>query len=103
MLPDLLDKDTWDRIRKWAADTASDGCTGVADFRVDCCFLHDYMYVTGTDFSGNPVTKKQADECFRKCIQARSPLGRLSPMSWIRWAGVSLFGRGIWAKNQKSV
>ena len=72
---------------------SSDGCTGVSDFYRDCCVIHDLAYRGGIDPWGQPITRHQANINFRQCIQSRSTLGRFSPMSWIRWAGVEVFGR----------
>lgn len=80
----------YDAIRKRAKELESDGCTGVRDFRVDCCYHHDIMWRTGHTIDGCPVTPREANRIFRECIQERSWLGKFSPMSWIRWAGVSL-------------
>jgi hypothetical protein len=100
-MPNVVkDEKYWELVRAKAKELKSDGCTSVADFRIDCCYEHDIPYATGLDVFGKPQGKAQTDKEFRQCIQERSPLGRLSPMSWIRWAGVRLFGRGIWAKKQ---
>jgi hypothetical protein len=73
---------------------SSDGCTGVTEAYQPCCHEHDIAYATGRTVEGAPVTRAEADAMFRRCIQARSPLGRLSPMAWWRWAGVRVFGAG---------
>lgn len=104
-VPPLEDLKFWAEVEHQAKVLNSDGCTAVTDFRIECCWRHDIAYSTGKDVDGLPISKKEADALFRECIQSRSPLRhiglqKLSPMSWIRWAGVSLFGRGIW-KNQK--
>ena len=84
----------WDRVRGAADALGSDGCTGVADVYLDCCREHDIAYATGRTVEGAPVTRAEADAMFRRCIQSRSPLGRLSPLAWWRWLGVRVFGRG---------
>lgn len=86
----------WRRIRDWAVAAGSDGCTKVADFYVDCCFEHDLHYILGRTLTGESLSKTDADRLFRLCIQERSPFGVFSPMSWWRWLGVRLFGRGKW-------
>ena len=106
----------WTWIRKEAAKIKSDGCSGVPDFHLDCCLQHDLSYVYGKcprsayhhycDDVGlywevaDSISKREADATFRKCNQALSPFGKLSPMSWWRWAGVRIFGKGIWAKKK---
>lgn len=86
----------WERVRQRAAELNSDGCTWVADFFLDCCLEHDIAYRTGCDVDGNPTTRAETDARFRRCIQSRSKLGRFSPMSWWRWAGVRVLGRKLW-------
>ena len=95
------DKHYWDRVRKAALAIESDGCTGVPDFHVDCCFEHDIAYVSGHTVDLERRTKWQADRDFRHCLQARSRWGVFSPMSWWRWIAVTLCGRGIWATQGK--
>lgn len=105
-MPNVVkDEKYWELVRAKAKELKSDGCTGVADFRIDCCYEHDIPYATGMDVFGNTQGKAQTDKEFRHCIQERSPLRHvglkvLSPMSWIRWTGVRLFGRGIWKKQK---
>lgn len=82
----------WDAIRRRAAELASDGCTLVADFYLDACLEHDVHWRTGRTLDGALISTRQANLRFRYVIQNRSPFGRLSPMSWWRWAGVSIAG-----------
>jgi hypothetical protein len=82
--------DYWDLVRAKAKELNSDGCTVVADIYVDCCFEHDLAYRTGLTVYGDPITRKEADVRFRKCIQSHSKLGKFSPLSWVRYAGVRL-------------
>lgn len=63
-----------------------DGCTGVPDFYKSCCDEHDEHYST------HDITRSEADQRFRDCIQQQSKLGKLSPLSWWRWAAVRSFG-----------
>jgi hypothetical protein len=83
----------WERVRDKAGEIGSDGCTGAGAVFRDCCFEHDIHYRTGRTLDGQPITKAQADDRFRACMQARSVLGWWSPMAWIRWSAVRLFGR----------
>ena len=59
-------------------------------------FEHDIHYRTHAWLDGAPIFKSEADARFRQVIQARSFLGRVSPMAWWRWAGVALFGGKAW-------
>lgn len=86
----------WQRVRLIAKGLGSDGCTGVGEFYRDCCLEHDIHYRTGCRIDGTPISRAEADARFRECIQARSPWGKLSPMSWWRWAAVRLFGGKSW-------
>lgn len=84
----------WERVAVAAGLLQSDGCTGVTQAYQPCCHEHDIAYATGRTVEGAPITRAEADAMFRRCIQARSVLGAASPLSWWRWAGVRLFGRG---------
>jgi hypothetical protein len=84
------------RVVRWAKAMGSDGCSGVSDCYVIACYDHDIAYRSGHDLFGQPLTRAQADARLRWGIQNESPLGRLSPMSWWRWAGVRLFGWRSW-------
>lgn len=80
-------------VRTQAVFNGTDGCTGVPDFYKLGCYEHDIGYATGKDPIGNPITKKECDKRFRWYIQMKSPFGVLSPMSWWRWAAVSVLGK----------
>lgn len=84
-------------LEQWAAEHGSDGCTHASDrlARV-CCLEHDFAYVHGFTVRGVLITKWQADQRFRDCCAAHSPLRWLSPWAWLRWLAVSRFGHGIW-------
>ena len=86
----------WSEVRRLAKELGSDGCTGVSEMYRDCCYEHDIAYRTGADLYGEPMTREQADGQFCKCIQGRSPFGKLSPMALWRWAGVRLFAGKAW-------
>ena len=93
----------WERVRAKAKELGSDGCTGVKDFHLDCCLLHDIYYRTGADLDGSPVSRREADAALRKCIQSRSALGKASPLAAIRWIGTRLLGglRGYGPKSTR--
>lgn len=80
----------WERVRFVAKELHSDGCSGVPDFYVDACFEHDIHWRTGCTLDGETITTAQANTRFRRVIQSRSKMGILSPLSWWRWAGVSI-------------
>ena len=88
--------DYWQRVRDRAAELQSDGCSGVPDFYLDCCLEHDIAYRTHKNIFGEELTKAQADAHFRRCMQARSTFGVLSPMSWWRWLAVRWLGGKSW-------
>lgn len=85
-----------ERVKREAQRLKSDGCSGVPDWYVIACFDHDIMYRTHRDVQQEVVTRQQADQRLRWAIQHESPFGRLSPMSWWRWAAVRLAGRKAW-------
>lgn len=89
----IRDEKYWVLVRGRARELKSDGCTGVKDVYVDCCYEHDIPYRTCADLEGNPTTKKQDDARFRECYQEHSLFGKFSPMSYWRWFGVHLLGR----------
>ena len=82
----------WEHVRTVAKEMQSDGCTVVSDIFIDSCYEHDIHWRTGRTIYGVPITTAQANERFRRVIQSRSKVGVLSPVSWIRWAGVSVGG-----------
>jgi hypothetical protein len=100
--PPPSDTSYWDRIRGKAAALGSDGCTMVTEMFVDCCYRHDIEYKTGRSIEGVPLSRREIDRRFRECIQSRSRLGRFSPVSWIRWSGVRVFG-GLFRKEIEEV
>ena len=84
------DSPYWERVRARAKEIGTDGCTIVADIYLDSCLEHDVHWRTGLTIDGAPITAQQANRRFRKVIQSRSKAGRFSPVSWVRWAGVSI-------------
>jgi hypothetical protein len=82
----------WVLVRRKAKELGSDGCTGVADFYLDACYEHDIHWRTSHTLTGYPISTRQANMRFRWVIQDRSPFGKLSPMSWWRWIGVTIGG-----------
>lgn len=80
----------WVKVRRAAKALGSDGCTGVPDFYLDACLEHDVHWRTGHTVFGNRISLWAANRRFRQVIQSRSPLGRFDPLSWWRWAAVSL-------------
>lgn len=97
-LPGKHDSAYWAALGAWARAN-SDGCTGVKDVYVRACHEHDFHYRFAHTFAGTPealgepISKTEADTRFRQVMQWESPLGRFSPLSWWRWAGVATFGR----------
>jgi len=90
----------WVQVRHRAHRLGTDGCTGVPDFYLDACYEHDIHWRQGFTLDGQRISTRQANLRFRLVIQDRSPLGLFSPMSWWRWAAVSIAG---FFKNGKAV
>lgn len=88
--PDAKPAEYWAWVRRIALAIGSDGCTKSLDLYVECCYEHDIHWRTGVRHGGQPITRMEANAEFRRCIQSRSTLGRLSPMSWWRWGAVSV-------------
>ena len=83
----------WQKVRDQAAALGSDGCSGpTVEWYRDCCLQHDIIYRTGRDEEGQPVSRREADARFRRCMQQQSRLGRYSPVSWWRWLAVRALG-----------
>ena len=78
----------------------SDGCTKVPDYFLPECIKHDFYYRTHIGFDGKVLTRAEADRRFRLGIQKRSQFGVLSPVSWVRWAGVRLFAQAAWDRHE---
>lgn len=88
-----LKQSDFDKIRDF---TKSDGCTGVIDFYLNGCTLHDFFYRTHKNLYGNEMTKAEADLILKKYIQSKSLFGRFSPMAWWRWEGVKHLADKAW-------
>lgn len=104
----------WSFVKDEATKIDSDGCSWVSELYRPCCLAHDLgyryaktpesayaKYLEDTeDYWGEAVetTRSEVDKAFRDCIQERSKAKRWSPLSWIRYAGVRVLGRGIWKR-----
>lgn len=92
-----ISKDYWQIVRAKADDLGTDGCTMASSAFADCCARHDVEYRLGKSaVTGRPLTRAEADLRLRGCMQSRSLLGWYSPMAWIRWVAVRLFGGKAW-------
>lgn len=87
-----------DQLQALAESIGSDGCTHGLEICIECCWEHDWTYVTGMTPRGVVVSKEYADKRFRDCIQAHTSLRWLNPLSWWRYVAVVKFGHGIWGK-----
>ena len=100
-LPGLDNPIYWGWVKSWAK-THSDGCTGVPDWYVEACHEHDYHFRYGATLFQDPITFDEANTRFRKAIQMRSRLRWFSPLSWVRFAGVTYLGKGLWEMHRKA-
>lgn len=89
-----------DQLERLAKSIGSDGCTKSFNIKVECCWEHDWTYVTGMTPQGRIVNKEYADRRFRDCLQAHMSFRWLSPLSWWRYLAVMKFGNGIWGNRQ---
>ena len=81
------------RLREEARRIRSDGCSGVTQAYWIVCAEHDSAYARHVDFfTGLPITEEEADLMLRWGIQWHSVFGRLSPMAWWRYKGLSKAG-----------
>ena len=102
-----------DWVVREALNIKSDKCTFALDIHAWCCYEHDLgcsyqkdprnaftHYLAASVGLGPadvsawtlaiPITRREADARFRRCLQKHSKLGRFSPMSWWRWLGVRI-------------
>jgi hypothetical protein len=93
------DKPYWSDVYTCAMAVDTDGCSGVADWLKWTCWEHDYHYRRHRMIFGRPLTRAEADKIFRVRIQQGSGFGVLSPIAWLRWLGVRLFGGNAWRQN----
>ena len=92
----------WQRVKETARELGGDGCSGpTLQFHRACCDEHDIHYRTGRRLDGQPITRREADAAFRRCMQERSPMGALAPMSWWRWAAVRVMGWRFWQGHER--
>ena len=105
----LSKKDRPSPYQRWVEAEAkkvnSDGCTVVSELFHICCLEHDLGYrhgrcprsafVVGWD-RARTIDRAEVDRRFRDCIRAHSALGRFSPIAYVRWLGVRMFGWFAW-------
>lgn len=91
--PDNFTNHDWDLVEVYVR---SDGCTGAPQWRRRACVEHDFYFRTRHDFAGRVIGFEEANKRFRARDQKLSLFGFLSPLAWIRWLGVTLFGSKAW-------
>lgn len=100
-----------DFVREEAKKIGTDGCSGVIDLWIRCCWEHDLSYWHGRDprdaylrylqWDDNfwevaaPITRAEADKRFRQCIP-------FTVAAWVRWAGVRVGGWKAWRAHRKA-
>lgn len=96
----------WEKVWQRAEELKADGCTGVLDLWVWTCMEHDIHFRTHHLLNGQPLSFSQANYIFRQRIlqvhtKFNQPLTWIKWFSaWLRWAGVSAFGRSAWNHKQ---
>lgn len=100
----------WRAVKVRATAIDSDGCSVVNRLygrmkspSLLCCLQHDLEYHDAKTVEGEPVTRRQADQRLRRCIQEWSKLGRWSPLAFARWLGVRAGGWWPWRKYRARV
>lgn len=92
-------------VKREAKAVGSDGCTFVSELYHICCLEHDLGYRYGLDprsaymvgwEKARPIARAEVDRRFRECIRAHSAFGRYSPIAFVRWLGVRVFGYFLW-------
>ena len=98
-------KPYWADIHAQAKKLGSDGCTGVPDWFLWSCLEHDVHYRLHKFLSGDDIDKRTADYVLRVRVQQGSYLGAFSPVSWIRWLGVTLLpaAKRAWRSNAAKI
>lgn len=89
----------YERLREIADEKGFDGCTMATGARKDCCAEHDFHYRYHIRLSGEPITRKEADDILLRCMQRRGWFGWWSPVAWGRFVAVRLFGAKAWEKD----
>lgn len=100
--PSVCDHNYWDRVHELADRLGSDGCTMATGLRRECCAEHDIHYARHRTLDGAPLTRRQADARFLACMQRRSWFGYFSPLAWMRYTAVRLFGGRAWGRYEDS-
>lgn len=96
--PDIFTDADWNLIRFY---TRSDGCTRVPNFHIRACWEHDFYFRTHHDFCGHVISFWESNKRFRQRIQRLSWLGVLDPVSWWRWAAVTILGHNAWLGKRR--
>ena len=107
----------WDWVESESALIDSDGCSSATGAYLKCCLVHDLSYyyaadpvdaykhyIAGADDCwelARPIRQADADANFRRCIQAHSKLGILSPMAIWRWGALKMFGKKAWNNHRQ--
>ena len=96
------DPSYWQRVTETARALGGDGCSGpTLQFFRPCCDEHDIHYRTGRRLDGRPITRREADAQFRRCMQQRSKFGRWALMPYWRWFAVRTFGGRFWDGHER--
>jgi hypothetical protein len=91
-----------DWLRKQARIYGFDGCTFASELYQVACYEHDFHFRFGCDRWGDPVTRADADRMLREAVQELSPLGKFSPVSWLRWMATRAFSWKAWNKHRNA-
>lgn len=101
----------WARIWRRSEQLDSDGCTAVPDWLEYTCREHDVHFRTHHTLYRVPITWGQSNYAYRVRIQQGSAFaglripylvdsfGFLSPVSWWRWAVLSVVSWRAWDKK----
>jgi hypothetical protein len=99
-----------DWVKEEAVKINSDGCSNVSEWHRECCLEHDLGYYYGRDphhayrvgwVDADRIDRGTVDQRFLNCMQAASPLHKLSPRSAVRWLGVRVGGWKAWHSHRK--
>lgn len=91
--PDEFTETDWALVRAY---TRSDGCSSVQDWHVKACWEHDFYFRTHHDFAGRVISFSKSNGLFLRRIQKLSSIGIFNLRAYVRWAGVTVFGKESW-------
>jgi hypothetical protein len=92
-------RDYYERLTEISDREGFDGCSLATGLRKECCAEHDFHYRYHRRLDGQFISRAEADLRFLRCLQRRGWVGWWSPVAWIRYGAVRVFGERSWKKS----